>query len=56
MMGGYASGCCSFESGNETVNEVATDLFNAAQLAVFDVNRPEITLIVKPTNGTKRGR
>ena len=44
-----------FESGNETVNEVATDLFNAAQLAVFDVNRPEITLIVKPTNGTKKG-
>ena len=44
-----------FESDNETVNEVATDLFNAAQLAVFDVNRPEITLIVKPTNGTKKG-
>ncbi|MGB2270430.1 MAG: penicillin-binding protein activator, partial [Candidatus Micropelagos thuwalensis] len=44
-----------FESSNETVNEVATDLFNAAQLAVFDVNRPEITLIVKPTNGTKKG-
>ena len=44
-----------FESGNESVNEAATDLFNAAQLAVFDVNRPEITLIVKPTNGTKKG-
>lgn len=44
-----------FESGNEAVNEVATDLFNAAQLAVFDINRPEITLIVKPTNGTKKG-
>ena len=44
-----------FEAGNEAVNEVATDLFNAAQLAVFDINRPEITLIVKPTNGTKKG-
>ena len=44
-----------FESSNEAVNEVATHLFNAAQLAVFDINRPEITLIVKPTNGTKKG-
>ena len=44
-----------FESVNDYVNEVATDLFNAAQLAVFDVNRPEITLIVKTTNGTKKG-
>lgn len=44
-----------FESENEAVNEVATDLFNAAQLAIFDIGRAEITLIVKPTNGTPAG-
>lgn len=40
---------------DEGVRAVAADLFNAAQLALFDVDRAEITLLVKDTQGTPKG-
>lgn len=42
-------------SSDEGVRAVAADLFNAAQLALFDVDRAAITLLVKDTKGTPKG-
>ena len=40
---------------DENIRNIAKDLFNVAQLALFDVNKPRITLIIKDTKGTKQG-
>ncbi len=38
-----------------SVRNIAEDLFNAAQLALFDLKRPELTLLVQDTQGTPEG-
>ncbi len=40
---------------NEKIRTIAYDLLNAAQLAMFDIGRPEITLIVEDTKATPEG-
>ena len=40
---------------DETVQAIATSLLNAAQLALFDINQPAITLLIKDTKGTENG-
>ena len=40
---------------NEKIKTIAYDLLNAAQLAMFDIGRPEITLIVEDTKATPEG-
>lgn len=40
---------------NKDVKTIAYDLLNAAQLAMFDVGQPAITLIIEDTKGTPDG-
>lgn len=40
---------------NDGVSTIAYDLLNAAQLAMFDIGRPEITLLVEDTSATSKG-
>lgn len=42
-------------SSRSEVRKVARTLFEAAQLALFDINVPELTLIIKDTGGTPSG-
>ena len=44
-----------FSAESEDVRNMAQDLLNAAQLALFDLRRPELTLLVHDTNGTTQG-
>lgn len=40
---------------NEQTQKIANDLLKAAQIALFDIERKEITLIIKDTKGTIEG-
>ncbi|MGC6475966.1 MAG: penicillin-binding protein activator [Parvibaculales bacterium] len=40
---------------SQDVQKIAQELFNAAQLGLFDIRRPELTLLVQDTQGTTKG-